>query len=165
MPYKDRTSERAKEASRRSVRKYGKTLRGVFFRRFHLMKNRCYREKNLDYAYYGARGIHIEWASSEEFYNDMWESFVKHTSEFGTRATTLDRIDPNKNYSKENCRWTTMHVQNRNRRDTKIISYGGEEMCLTDWAKKMNISRATLYRRIYEYKWKIDDALTIPVQK
>jgi hypothetical protein len=74
------------------------------------MKTRCYNENYNGYVKYGLRGIKVcdRWINSfENFLNDM-----------GPRPenTTLDRIDNNKGYEPSNCRWSTISVQNTNRR-------------------------------------------------
>lgn len=73
------------------------------------MKDRCLRVKNVNYPNYGAIGITIceEWMYFSAFLRDM-----------GPRPAgkTLDRIDPNGNYTKENCRWADSKTQGNNKR-------------------------------------------------
>ncbi len=73
------------------------------------MKVRCDNPDNDAYCWYGAKGITYQesWAKFENFYEDMKENY--------TDDLTLDRIDPSKNYCKENCRWVTKTAQTRNR--------------------------------------------------
>lgn len=71
---------------------------------------RCTNSNNPDFHHYGGRGIEVcqEWASSfETFYEEMGER---------PEGTSLDRVDPNGNYCKENCRWVDQSVQCYNRR-------------------------------------------------
>ena len=73
------------------------------------MKMRCYNEKSSGYKYYGGRGIQI---------CDRWlESYENFLADMGERPTgkSLDRIDTDGNYCKENCRWATNKEQGRNR--------------------------------------------------
>lgn len=62
---------------------------------------------------YGGRGIQVckRWNKFENFFEDMG----KRPAGF-----TLKRIDVNKDYSKNNCAWTAVELQQRNRRDTKL---------------------------------------------
>lgn len=79
------------------------------------IKGRCYNVNNKDYKYYGFVGIKMsdEWLNSfESFYNDMYSSYLDHVEKYGEKNTSLDRIDPNGNYCKENCRWATWKEQN-----------------------------------------------------
>ena len=67
--------------------------------------------------------IECLWNSFEEFKNDMYESYLEHIKEYWEKETTIDRIDPNGNYCKENCRWATIDEQawNKNTNIKAII--------------------------------------------
>lgn len=87
------------------------------------IKGRCYNKNNKDYRYYGAVGIGMshEWFESfENFYNDMFQSYLDHVEKYGKSNTSLDRIDPNKGYSKDNCRWATWKEQNDSKHKRKF---------------------------------------------
>ena len=75
---------------------------------------------------------------------------------------SLDRIDNNREYSKENCRWATKEAQSRNMRSNKYITFNGDRKILKDWSIQFNIPICTLYNRIYKYKWTIERALNTP---
>ena len=82
------------------------------------MKNRCYNINNPHYKDYGARGIVV---------CDRWlNSFCLFFVDMGERPKNLsiDRIDNDKGYSPENCRWATRSQQNHNQRTRKANKTG-----------------------------------------
>jgi hypothetical protein len=135
-----------------------------FYVKFGLILSRCNNEHNNRYKNYGFRGIKCLWKTFEEFKDDMYESYLKHVEEFGEKNTTIDRIDNDGNYCKENCKWSTKKEQYKNRTDSHLITYNNITMCLSDWAREVDIPIYTLFSRINLYKWSIEKALTTPVK-
>lgn len=79
------------------------------------MKARCNNPTSKDYSSYGGRGIIYEprWNSFIEFYKDMGDPPLDEITE---ERLSLDRIDNNGNYTKENCRWATRSEQQLNKK-------------------------------------------------
>ena len=107
------------------------------------MKARCHVPGHKTYANYGGRGIYV---------CDEWrKSLLKFIEDMGERPSdkhTLDRIDNDGPYCKENCRWVLDDVQRRNRRDNKFYEVNGKTLCLEDWAAESGISATTLWTRV-----------------
>jgi hypothetical protein len=75
---------------------------------------------------------------------------------------TIDRIDNNKGYSPENCRWATMKEQTRNTRRNRILEFDGKSLCLQEWAEITGLKRTTIAERINR-GWTVEEALTTPI--
>ena len=110
------------------------------------MVARCDNPKDPRYKFYGARGITCseDWKDYHSFMSDMFSTY-----EVGL---TLDRVDVNKGYSKDNCRWTDMSVQGHNRRayigcTSKYT--GVAEHAEGKWTVYININK----KRCYLHLW------------
>ena len=117
------------------------------YRIYKGLKERCEKDWAISYPRYGGRGIRNEWKSVHDFFNDMLSSYLEHVSLHGERNTSIDRIDGNGNYSKENCRWATSIEQCVNRNTSKVIKHNGITKTIPEWAREYGVSPAELWRR------------------
>lgn len=83
-----------------------------FYAIWSAMKNRCSNKNDKSYKYYGGSGVHLLWESFYDFYTDMYDSYIEHCNEYGKDNTSIDRVDPQGHYCKNNCRWATWKEQN-----------------------------------------------------
>lgn len=117
------------------------------------MKRRCIDTKAKDYPLYGGRGISIcsRWLQSyANFLEDMGERSI---------GMTLDRINSNGNYCKENCRWATRRTQGNNTSRNHVLTYRDTTHTLAEWSKITGIAYTTLRARINLLKWSTAKAL------
>lgn len=115
------------------------------------LKNRCQNEKNIQFNDYGGRGITIseEWMKFENFFADM-----------GIRpeGCEIDRIDNNKGYCKENCRWTTKKINSRNRRSSTKHKIDSQYIVQQELIEKIgwNKTQFRWYKKKYGIDWIIE---------
>lgn len=106
------------------------------------MKKRCYYKNSTSYKNYGARGIEVcnEWKNN-------YSAFKKWALDNGyDENLTIDRINTDKNYTPNNCKWSTRKEQNRNKRNNKLINYNGKlltqsEVCEITGLSKYEVSK------------------------
>jgi hypothetical protein len=121
-----------------------------------MLKARCNNPNSRSYKDYGGRGIAVEWKSFEEFWEDMKDSYADNL--------TIERIDYNKNYCKENCTWIPRSEQNKNRRGNVMVTFNGETLPLGTMAKKYGYNRSTIDLRL-KSGMTIEESLTKPIKK
>ncbi|SHJ74243.1 hypothetical protein [Tepidibacter formicigenes] len=125
------------------------------------MRQRVKNPNSQAFKNYGGRGITIckEW--EEDF-----QVFKKWSISNGYKENlSIDRIDNDKGYSPENCRWTDWETQCNNTRNNINITYNGETKTITEWEKTLGFKRNVLLNRIYKYDWSVEKAFTTPVKK
>lgn len=124
------------------------------YQAWNSMKARCYNIKNRRHHRYGGRGIKVceQWLHSfESFFADMG---LKPSADY-----SLDRIDNDKDYSPDNCRWATSQQQSNNRSGNLMITHNGKTMTKSDWLRETGIPRATFDQR-RKKGWSIERCLT-----
>lgn len=120
------------------------------------MLKRCLDTSHDHYYLYGGRGITVceRWMQFENFFVDM-----------GTKPSsthTIDRIDNDGNYEPGNCRWATKKEQARNRRNSRVVQFNGQTMCVADWSDVTGIPAYALHRRFIA-GWTAERALTTAI--
>jgi len=100
-----------KKSNRKASAKTGSTIRGHLQKVFSAMKRRCEDPNNPGYKWYGARGIKVRFKSSDEFID-----YVVNELQTDPRGLTIDRIDNDGNYERNNIRFVTHRENQQNKR-------------------------------------------------
>lgn len=113
-----------------------------WYKSYNSMLQRCENPNASNYDLYGGRGITVcdEWHDIEVF-----EQWVKESNY--QVGLTIDRIDVNKGYEPNNCRWATKKQQANNRRNTIYVTIDGLTKTLSEWSDFSGINRSTLNSR------------------
>jgi hypothetical protein len=124
------------------------------------MKVRCNNPKDKYYRLYGGRGIKVceRWNTPGGF-----TYFLLDMGPTPTKTSSLDRIDNDKGYSKDNCRWIEGRKQSANRRCNRKWTFRGVTKTISLWAEQYNVPQKILYKRLVKSKWKFTKAVSTPV--
>lgn len=148
---KDITSKNNKTHGKTNTRLYS-VWRGI--------KSRCHNKNVYEYRWYGARGITMcdEWKNDfDSFYN--W-SIANGYDEMAPRGyCTIDRIDANRGYFPDNCRFISQQQQMNNIRTNRIILCDGESHTIAEWSRITGISQFKIRNRIAKLGWSPKRAL------
>lgn len=110
------------------------------YRVWRSMRRRCNASTDKAFVNYGARGITVcaEWESD---FNEFYKWAISNGYNEGL---TIERIDNNKGYSPDNCKWIPRREQNKNRRMNHYLAYGDRKKTLQEWANEIGVNRCTL---------------------
>jgi hypothetical protein len=118
---------------------------------------RCNNKNHIAYENYGGRGINVcnEWKTFDGFFKDMGVSYKS--------GLTIDRIDNDGNYCKENCRWITRKEQALNKRNTAYIDTPLGKMKLAEAVIVSGIGYGILKQRSRKLKWPAERMFDPPI--
>jgi len=129
------------EARRKATKTHGLSSTSEYTVWYQMIE-RCENEKHVHYKSYGGRGIKV---------CDRWKSFVNFYADMGKRhfdSYQLDRINNDDGYSKENCHWTTIRENCRNKRGTLKINLKGKIISIAEAAEIIGLQYQTLRWRV-----------------
>lgn len=122
------------------------------------MKQRCMCPTCKSYKDYGGRGITVceEWQQFEPFYEWAMQNGYRND-------LSIDRIDNDKGYSPENCRWSTGREQSNNKRNNYTITCNRQTKTISQWSREIGIPKDTIRKRLVNLGWSVEKALTTPI--
>lgn len=119
------------------------------------MRRRCLSEDNNRYQHYGARGITVcdRWLHSfENFLEDMGEK---------PEGCSLDRLNLDEGYCKDNCRWSDSIIQANNKSNVKLITDGIESWSLRRWCERLGLDYKHCWYLVNTRNMGISDVLGV----
>ncbi|MFC2577682.1 MAG: hypothetical protein ACFNQH_01330 [Veillonella parvula] len=122
------------------------------YRIYRKILERCYFDKKSKY-YKNGIGVCDDWKNDYLKFRE-WSYNNGYTDEL-----TIDRIDNEKGYSPDNCRWVTKKEQQNNKSNNVLITFNGETHTISQWADKLGWTYTTLANR-HKRKWSVEDMLT-----
>lgn len=142
---------KTKEMISKTSKRHGKIKHDLYYV-WAGMKKRCENPNHEYYSRYGGRGITIceRWQNIDNFIEDM--------NPRPSPKYTIERMDNNKGYSLENCRWATKLEQCSNKSNNRYIEYNNEKLTISQWARKLGINKGTLRDRL-DSGWAVEDVL------
>lgn len=128
------------------------------------MKRRCYNQNDRSYKNYGGRGVRVcdDWLNDYSAFR-AWAYAFGYDPNAEIRECTLDRIDNNRDYEPDNCRWISNKEQQNNTSRVRRIEYNDNTYTLLELSVMFGINRQTLYNRLFKLNWPIEKALTTPL--
>lgn len=146
-----------KETTASTNRTHGYAFRGNKNREYAAwinMKARCFNPNNDDYSNYGGRGITVclRWKTN-------FKNFFKDMGKKPNEKMSLERLNPNKNYSPSNCCWATSKQQANNSRRNRSITFNGQTKTLAQWSEFNGVTYDKLRHRLNR-GWPIKKAFT-----
>ena len=123
------------------------------YRTWSRIHQKCNNPHHHGYYLYGGRGIKVcdSWKYFSKFWEDMSETYFD--------TATIERIDNDKGYSPDNCRWITHAEQSRNRRIVRKYPYKGRDLTIVELAKTVGMKKSTLFNRLICYKIPFERAI------
>jgi hypothetical protein len=110
------------------------------------IKQRCEYKNHIGYKYYGARGIKMSerWRVFSNFYDDMSEGYEEGLS--------IDRVDTDGDYCKENCKWSTNTQQANNKSNNRMLTVDGVTDTLANTCRIHKLNYVNVLSQLHDGK-------------
>ena len=125
------------------------------------MRERCSNPNNDAYDNYGGRGITVcdEWNID---FTEFKQWAISNGYNEDSNSQTIDRIDVNRGYSPDNCRWISRKEQANNKRNSRYVTYEGKRVNIAELSEITGVPYFLLYKRIVIRGWDVVRAVTTP---
>lgn len=125
------------------------------------MRERCSNPNNDAYGNYGGRGITVcdEWNID---FTEFKQWAISNGYNEDSNSQTIDRIDVNRGYSPDNCRWISRKEQANNKRNSRYVTYEGKRVNIAELSEITGVPYFLLYKRIVIRGWDVVRAVTTP---
>ena len=142
-----------------NLSKHGEAWKTSEYGIWQALIQRCTNPNSVNWHKYGARGIQVcdAWRNS-------YQNFLRDVGRRPTVHHSLDRIDNDKGYYPENCKWVTSKQQARNTRWNRQLKINGKTACVAEWAEVSGIKPNTITCRLRK-GWAPERAVFEPVRK
>lgn len=130
------------------------------FNIWSMMKNRCTNPNCNRHQFYRDKGVKVceRWLGSE--------GFLHFIEDMGSRPGpnySIDRIDNDGDYCKENCRWATKKEQSNNQSRNLLLEYKGKITTLALWCDELGLDYKRTWKRL-QLGWSVSRAFEQPVR-
>lgn len=147
------------EAAARACYRHGESKRSqkiAEYDTWQSMIQRCTNPTCSSYYKYGKRGITVceRWRTS-------YQSFLEDMGRRPSASHSLERIDNDKGYGPDNCRWATLSEQANNKRSCRFITCLGRTATVAQWARENGLTKSTLLARL-NMGWPVEEAISRP---
>lgn len=121
------------------------------------MIERCYNPEASFYSHYGQKGVYVceRWLGPSGIFNFIQDMGPKE------KGMTIDRIDNDKGYEPENCRWVSNQTNQRNRGNVTEVEYKGRVCRLINLCQSLDLDPGAVKLRIRR-GWSVVDAIETP---
>lgn len=135
-------------------------------RLYHVWSNmiqRCTNPNNKRYKDYGERGITVcdEWRHDFDAF-EKWALSAGYDKNAQHKKCTIDRIDVNRGYSPDNCRFADNITQCNNKRNNRFLDCDGERHTIQEWARIQGMPDYVIRDRLWKLGWDVERAIKTP---
>ena len=125
------------------------------YQRWKTMRDRTSDFNNTKRADYKDRGITV---------CDRWNDFANFAEDMGPTFSSdlwLERIDNERGYEPDNCRWATPKEQARNRRNNHYLEVNGLTLTIQEWGERLGVNPDNISQRLTRQGWTVEQALEL----